>query len=50
MLGALVVAVDGVGAAQLEVDVPIADRHARVVRAGTTLAEEHGLRRRRIPR
>ena len=31
MLGALVVAVDGVVADQLEVDVPLADRQARVV-------------------
>ena len=31
VLGALVVAVDGVVADQLEVDVPVADRHARVV-------------------
>jgi hypothetical protein len=31
VFGALVVAVDGVLANQLEVDVPIADRHARVV-------------------
>ena len=31
VLGALVVAVDRVGGDQLEVDVPLADRHARVV-------------------
>ena len=31
MLGALVVAVAGVVAEQLEVDVPVAHRHARVV-------------------
>jgi len=31
VVGALVVAVDGVAAEQLEVDVPVAHRHARVV-------------------